>query len=246
MAQKLVISGLLLALSLSAAFAATAEEAAAKHHPLTDLPAGGEISTVHFFPDHPTKAFPAGDKIKVVLGIHNDGVEAYNISGIMGSLNSPTDFATYIQNFTQQLYFEMVNPGEEVSVEFGFTPNPLLPPNQFTVALTVFYEDTKGGFYSSTFFNATIDIVETPKLVDTDLIFMTLTLGAIFTLIGYWLYKQFGGSLNSLVKKPKKAATAKKVQTAADKDEWVKGTGYDLHKRAAAKKAAAAKKPAEQ
>jgi hypothetical protein len=42
-------------------------------------------------------------QIKVVLGIHNDGSEPYNISGIMGSLNSPTDFSMYIQNFTQQV-----------------------------------------------------------------------------------------------------------------------------------------------
>lgn len=83
-----------------------------------------------------------------------------------------------------QLYFEIVNPGEEVSVEYGFTPNPLLTPTEFTVALTLFYEDTKGEFFSTTFFNSTIDIVEKPKLIDTDLIFMTLTLAAIFTAIG--------------------------------------------------------------
>jgi hypothetical protein len=69
-------------------------------------------------------------------------------------------------------------------VEYGFTPNPLLTPTEFTVALTLFYEDTKGEFFSTTFFNSTIDIVETPKLIDTDLIFMLLTLLAIFTAIG--------------------------------------------------------------
>jgi hypothetical protein len=48
-----------------------------------------------------------------------------------------------------QLYFEVVKPGEEVSVEFSFTPNPLLTPTEFTVALTVFYEDLKGGRVSA-------------------------------------------------------------------------------------------------
>lgn len=69
-------------------------------------------------------------------------------------------------------------------MEYGFTPNPLLTPTEFTVALTLFYEDTKGEFFSTTFFNSTIDIVEKPKLIDTDLIFMLLTLLAIFTAIG--------------------------------------------------------------
>lgn len=56
---------------------------------------------------------------------------------------------------------------------------------------------------------------------------------------GYWLYKQFGGSINSLVKKPRKAAAAAAPKQPQDDDEWVKGTQYDIHKR---KKAAAAAK----
>lgn len=42
-------------------------------------------------------------QVKVVVGIRNDAAEAYNISSIMGSVNSPADFKTYIHNLTHQV-----------------------------------------------------------------------------------------------------------------------------------------------
>ena len=42
-------------------------------------------------------------QVNVVLGFHNEATEAYNVTAIMGSLNSPTDFAIHVQNFTQQV-----------------------------------------------------------------------------------------------------------------------------------------------
>lgn len=38
-----------------------------------------------------------------MLGLHNDASEAYNITSIMGSVNSPADFKTYIHNLTHQV-----------------------------------------------------------------------------------------------------------------------------------------------
>ena len=42
-------------------------------------------------------------QIKVVISAHNDASKPYNITAVMGSLNSPMDFDLYIQNFTQQV-----------------------------------------------------------------------------------------------------------------------------------------------
>lgn len=42
-------------------------------------------------------------QVKVVVGIRNDATEAYNITSIMGSVNSPADFKTYIHNLTHQV-----------------------------------------------------------------------------------------------------------------------------------------------
>jgi hypothetical protein len=40
--------------------------------------------------------------------------------------------------------------------------------------LTAFYSDSQGNWYSSTFFNQTVNIVEVNKLVDWELLFLIL------------------------------------------------------------------------
>lgn len=53
------------------------------------------------------------------------------------------------------------------------------------VALTVFYAAEGGAnYYANTFFNRTIDIVETPKWVDTELLFLWLLLLAAVSVGG--------------------------------------------------------------
>lgn len=204
-------------------------------HPLTDLPPSGQITTAYYFPDHPKKEFPAGDLVKVVVGIHNHASEPYNISAIMGSVNSPMDFSIYLLNFTQRLYFELLPANEELSVEYMFRPDPLLSPREFTIALTLFYEDLKGAIYSSTFFNSTVDIKDQNRLVDTDLVFLYLTIAALIGFAGFLAYQQLGTM--GLFKKSKKTTKAS-TSVADDQDEWIKGTQYDLHKRKKAAKAA--------
>lgn len=202
-------------------------------HPLSNLPPAGSLTTAYYLPDHPTKQFPAGDVIKVVVSAHNDGSSPYNVSMVMGSLNSPVDFSMHIQNFTQQFYFEMVKPGEELSVEYGFRPDAMLPaPREFAVALHLFYEDNKGNVFSNAFFNQTIEIVEKPKLFDHEMLFMGLTLAAIAAVLGYVAYLSFADKVGLGTKSKKKSSTTTKGAPAAlDHDDWVKGTQYDINKR---------------
>ena len=58
----------------------------------------------------------------------------------MGSINSPIDFGIYVQNFTYQEYGRVSNPGSQMTLKYGMTPDPALHPRDFTVALTVFYK----------------------------------------------------------------------------------------------------------
>ena len=69
----------------------------------------------------------------------------------------------------------MVLPaGKEISLEYNFRPARLLGGRDFQLALTVFYEDTKGSPFSTTFFNSTVDFTELEKIVDTEAIFLYL------------------------------------------------------------------------
>ena len=42
-------------------------------------------------------------QVDVVLGLHNSAGEAFNITHIAGSINSPKAFYYYVQNFTLQV-----------------------------------------------------------------------------------------------------------------------------------------------
>jgi len=202
-------------------------------HPLTDLPPPGSVRTAFYFPEHGDDLqFPAGDEIKVVVGVHNDGPAAYNISAALGSLNSPSDFRIHLQNFSQQAYFASVAPGEEASLEYRFRPDALIPaPREFTVALTLLYADAAGKPHASTFFNRTVQIVEKAKLLDTQLLSVWAVLAALVGGVGYVAY----GYLRTLAAfRPVKRRTARKADAAPkalDEDEWVKGSLYEAHKK---------------
>lgn len=232
---------------LAAAVYASAQQQTAPH-PLSNLPPSGAITTAFHFPDHANKKFPAGDTIKVVLGIHNDSPDLFNITAVLGSLNMVADFNQYIQNFTEQVYHQPVLGGQEVSVEYKFVPDRRIPglgsdTRDFVVALTVLYQDQAGKYMSNTFFNQTISIVEVKQLIDWELISLFLILGGLVAGGAYLLYSFTAPHLQSLgfVRKGKRS---KKVETskADSQDEWVKGTTYDNFQKR--KAAAAAKKQA--
>lgn len=78
-----------------------------------------------------------------------------------------------------QAYFQLVPPREEATFEYTFRPDKSLHPMELRVALTMFYGDAEGQMYGSTFFNETIDIVEKPKFIDYEILWMYAVLLAI-------------------------------------------------------------------
>lgn len=209
---------------------------------LSNLPPAGELSVVHYFPEHPDKQFPAGDVISVVVSGHNTGSRPMNLSAIVGSINSPEKYEMFIQNFTIGRYFAPLAPGAEASLEYKFRADPILgstPPREFIVALHLFYE-VEGAYFSTTFFNQTVDITEPPKVVDTDLLWLAGTMLALLGGLAYLGYSKLADRLG-LKQRAKKAKTkaAADNPAALDEDDWVRGTHYEVQKR---RRAAAAKK----
>eukprot|EP00879_Flechtneria_rotunda_P001297 GHRR01001446.1.p1 GENE.GHRR01001446.1~~GHRR01001446.1.p1 ORF type:complete len:247 (+),score=60.42 GHRR01001446.1:128-868(+) len=202
-------------------------------------PPGPGLSTAYYFPEHTTKQFPAGDVITAVISAHNDNSKPYNLTAVVASLNSPMDFSMYIQNFTHQVYFLELPPNEERSIEYKFRIAPQVPTRDFSVAIHLIYEDIDSkGFYSSTVFNGTVEIVEKPKLIDTEGLFMYAMILGTFGLIGYWAFANASDRLG--MKKTVKKARAGNTKVAVfNEDEWIKGTPYDVEKRRKAAAAAA-------
>lgn len=207
---------------------------------LNKLPPPGSLTTAVYFPEHTLKQFPAGDVITAVVSAHNDQSKAYNLTAVVASLNSPMDFSMYIQNFTHQVYFKELPGGQEMSLEYKFRIAPQVPTRDFFVAIHLIYEDIGGGgYYSNTVFNGTIEVVEKPKLIDTEGIFMYAMILATFGAIGYWAFCNASDKLG-IKKTAKKTRKGSEKAAAFDEDEWVKGTPYEVEKRRRA--TAAAKK----
>lgn len=80
---------------------------------------------------------------------------------------------------TIQVYHSDLPPGAESSLAYTFSPDHRLEPRDFVVALTVIYHDNKGSYFSNTFFNSTIEIVEEKKMVDWELLSLVVMLGGL-------------------------------------------------------------------
>lgn len=127
-------------------------------HPLTNMPnAANDVKTSYFFPKHTDQKFPIGETVTVLCHIYNDGQFSYNITAIMGSLNSPYDFNFHIQNYSYKPFGIVVKAGEEYTFDYQFQLHQNLEPVEYALAHTVFYEDDSSGF-SSTFFNQTVEL----------------------------------------------------------------------------------------
>lgn len=186
------------------------------------LPASGELRTVWLLPEHPSKEFPAGEYIPILLGVHNQDSKTFNFSRIMGSLNLPQEFNYYVQNFSANAYSVSLKNEEESTLEYKFRPDKSLSPMELQVALTVFYKDNSGKEYSTTFFNETIDIVETYKTIDYEAIMMVVVMFGILGGIGYGVLAWMG-SLN-VIKKVAVGGKKKGAKEESSNDDWAEGT----------------------
>jgi len=190
-------------------------------HPLTNIPPAGDVQTSYVLPDHPSKQFPAGDQIPILVGFHNAAYRDFNVSYILGSINLPEN-NMFIQNFSYHAYFQSVPSGEEATFEYNFRPDKSLHPMELRVALTMFYGDAEGEMYASTFFNETIDIVEKPKLIDYEMLFMYVVLLGLAGAAGYAILSWVAGLAGGKKRQPKRAAG--KATDESRKDDWLAGT----------------------
>jgi len=197
-------------------------------HYLTNIPDPLDGVTVDFvFPDYPEFYYPGGEFIYLVVGVTNGAGKQLNISHIGGSLNHPREFSSHIQNFTMQEVDRTLPKEGRVSCEYVLRVEPVLEDHEFTMAMTIWYNDEQNTTYATTFFNSTI-LVGTPldRLSATDL---GVRVGALFlvALIGFMGYRAMtapsyssAGSSGS----SRKSKVAANNSTEEDHDEWLQDT----------------------
>lgn len=160
------------------------------NHPLTNMPPASEdVSVSFFYPGHDGHGskLPVNDFVTVLCHFSNEGEAAMNISAAMGSLNVAQDFGMYVQNFSFKPYGMVVPPNEEVTLAYEFMMDPRLDTTQdYSMAHSIFYGKVENpeDWYTSTFFNSTVELYSTEPEVDMEtigLILMALV-GSAFTL----------------------------------------------------------------
>jgi hypothetical protein len=143
----------ILCIALLFCFSFAQEDSRAFKHPLTDMPPGAEdVETSYYFPEHTNNKFPLGETVTALCHFSNEGSSYYNVTAIMGSLNSPFDFRVHFQNYSFKTFGTVVKPGEEITFQYSFQVHPDLQAADYQLALTVFYDSDRQSF-SSTFYN---------------------------------------------------------------------------------------------
>lgn len=155
---------------------------------LTNIP--GPLSSVNVVHTYPNLAqanqIVVGEKVTTVITVRNEHTAPLNVTYITGSMNSARAYQIFLHNFTTAAYQAVIPAGQERSFDYQFMTPANMPPRQFRVALTVFYEEEGkvDAKHAHTFFNSTIEVMEPERLIDTEALFLYATLLAIAAAVG--------------------------------------------------------------
>lgn len=167
-------------------------------HPLTDMPGPSpDVETSFYFPGHTDQKFPIGETVTVLCHFTNTAEHyPFNVTAIMGSLNSPFDFNFHVQNYSYKPIGIAVQTDEEYTFSYEFQLHPDLQPVEYLLSHTIFYEDGNQA-YSTTFFNQTVELSYPTDEFDMYTIAqLSMSLSATVFTIGliFWIFKSDSSS----------------------------------------------------
>ncbi|CAM8945148.1 unnamed protein product [Rhodiola kirilowii] len=182
------------------------------------------IETVTVFPKNVGKLVTAGEETELLVGLKNNGESTLNVIAIKASVHLPYDHRLLVQNLTAQGFNNATVPiSAQATFPYIFAVSKYLQAGTFDLVGTIIYEIDQSP-YQSTFYNGTIEVVESGNLFSVESVFL-VTLGiALLIFLGVWVRGQF----QQLSKKSKRAAKVEVGTKTSDPsmDEWLQGTAY--------------------
>lgn len=142
-----------------------------------------DADTVIVFTKPAKQEFPAGEVIKCLLGLDNNGKNDFIVEIIEASLRYPQDYTYFIQNFTALQYNTVVQPGHQASFEYNFKPHESFGGRPFGLTINMVYKDSEGKPYMDAVFNETVNITESNEGIDGETFFLYVFLVAIGLLL---------------------------------------------------------------
>lgn len=177
------------------------------------------------FKDFPDKMFPVGEEVKVLVVLTNNGLETFELQQIGANLHSQFDYTYYLQNYSTKAPNAVLEPNEQISVEYTFLPSENLEPLEFWLSGYVDYNDTTGNYFRTTFHNGTVELVEKPSVFDVkQFVTFALAIAAVglVAYIGFNVSTNISGGKKSgkkQTKRPRKE-TGTSSDAADGNDDW--------------------------
>ncbi|XP_061341641.1 translocon-associated protein subunit alpha [Gastrolobium bilobum] len=192
------------------------------------------IDTISVFPKNSARLVTAGEETELLVGVKNDGESSMNVVAIKASVHLPFDHRMLVQNLTAQGFNNGSVPAlAQATFPYLFAVSKFLQPGTFDLVGAIVYE-IEDHLYQSTFFNGTIEVVESGGFLSIESVFLVTLGAALLVLLGLWIH----GQVQNLSKKSKRAP---KVEvgtrtTDASTDEWLEGTAYAQSQSSKSKK----------
>ena len=188
------------------------------------FPSAPGIETISVFPKNSARLITAGEETEPLVGVKNDGDSSLNVIAIKASVHLPFDHRMLVQNLTAQGFNNGSVPASaQATFPYLFAVSKFLQAGTFDLVGTIIYEIDEHP-YQSTFFNGTVEVVESGAFLSMESVFL-VTLGvALLVLLGLWIH----GQIQYLSKKTKRAPKVEvgTKTTDASTDEWLQGTAY--------------------
>lgn len=178
--------------------------------------------TSFVFPSSNNRKFLLGEKIPVVIALHNQGNGIFNVTQIAASLMYPQDHRYFIQNYTKTSYSQKVLPSEQRSFVYTFAPDAMLEPDRdYGLVVSIFYSDAEGGNFTNVIFNNTMQLVEDSTPLDLQSLFTYVFVLGVAGLIGFVVFN--AGKNLKKKKGGRKVEYGTQRATVID-NEWLEGT----------------------
>ncbi|CAH3194442.1 unnamed protein product [Porites evermanni] len=142
-----------------------------------------DADTVILFTKPANQEYPAGEVIKCLVGLANNGKNDFIVELVEASLRYPQDYTYFIQNFTAFQYNTVVQPGSQASFEYAFKPHESFGGRPFGLTINMMYKDSEGKSFMDAVFNETINITESDEGIDGETFFLYVFLAAVGLLL---------------------------------------------------------------
>jgi len=131
----------------------------------------------------------AGKQASIVISLENQHpTDTFSLYSMEAALHYPRYYGYHIQNFTVQRQHNILEPKQQASLAYSFTPSVQLAGQRFDLAVILTYFHKTGKPYLHAIFNDTISILEDEEAADVEMIFLGLMVAVVTLVVAFGIW----------------------------------------------------------